>query len=77
MDNLTDIVIHINENLDNQHRIDLSKEVLSISGVSSASVQEKRPHLMIIAYNAAETKAYEVLNNVRKTGMHAQLVGWL
>jgi len=77
MKNSTDIVIHINESLDNQHRIDLSEKVLNISGVKSASVQESRPHLMIVAYNKAETKAYEVLDNVRKTGMHAQLVGWL
>ena len=73
----TDIVIHINDELDIEHRNNLSKKVRTIRGVESASVADNKPHLMIVAYNAAETKAFDVLNSVRNSGTEAQLVGWL
>ena len=73
----TDIVIHINENLDSNHRVSLSEKVQNITGVISASLQDARPHLMIVGYNPNKTKAYDVLSSVRNTGMHAQLVAWL
>jgi len=77
MKNSTDVVIHINEKLDNQRRTKFSDTVQQMKGVVSASLQESRPQLMIVAYNSSETKAQSILSNVRKTGMQAQLVGWL
>lgn len=77
MKDSADIVIHINEELDSQHRVNFSSKVQRIQGVQSALLRDTRPHLMIVAYNPEKTKAREVLNNVRKTGMQAQLVGWL
>lgn len=77
MKHSTDIVIHINENMDRQNRVKFSDKVQKIVGVVSASLQDNRPHLMIVGYNPDETKAYEVISGVRKTGIHAQLVGWL
>jgi len=71
------IVIHINEDLDSKHRIKLSDQVQEKNGVVSASLHEKRTHLMIVAYDPSETKAYDVLNGVRNSGMHAQLIAWL
>ena len=73
----TDIVIHINDDLDTEHRNDLSTKVKTIRGVESAELAENKSHLMIVAYNAAETKAQEVLKGVRNSGTEAQLVGWL
>ena len=72
-----DIVIHINEELDKQHRATFSDSVEKIDGVVSASLQEARPHLMVVGYNPDEVKASDVINSVRKTGMHAQLIAWL
>jgi len=77
MKNSTDIVIHINEKLDIQNRSDFSNTIKQITGVVSVSLQKARPHLMIVAYNDSETKAQTILSDVRKTGMQAQLVGWL
>lgn len=77
MKNSTDVVIHINEKLDSQRRTKFSDTVQQITGVVSASLQEARPHLMIVGYNSNETRAQNILNDVRKTGMQAQLVGWL
>ena len=77
MKNSTDVVIHLNEKLDLQGRTKFSDTVQQITGVLSASVQEDRPQLMIVAYNASQNRAQNILNDVRKTGMQAQLVGWL
>ncbi len=71
------IVIHINEKLDSKHRVKLSDQVQETNGVVSASLHDKRTHLMIVAYNPNETKAHNVLNDVKNAGMHAQLIAWL
>lgn len=77
MSHSSNVVIHINEKLDSQHRNSLSKKIQKITGVISASLQDARPHLMIVGYNPSETKAYDVLTGVKKEGMQAQLVAWL
>ena len=77
MKDSTDIVIHINETLDNNQRSTFSNKVKDIDGVKSASLQDARPHLMVVAYNPARTKALHVLEGVNKTGVSAQIVGWL
>ena len=73
----TDIVIHINETLDIKQRSTFSNKVQHIDGVKSASLQDARPHLMVVAYNPGETKALQVLEGVNETGVSAQIVGWL
>jgi len=73
----TDVVIHINEELDVNHRERFSSDVCQLNGVLSADLQDNRPHLMIVAYNPVETRSYDVLSSVRDQGVHAQLVGWL
>lgn len=71
-----DIVIHINEELDKQHRATFSNTVEKIDGVVSASLKGTCPHLMVVGYNPDQVKAYDVINGVRKTGIQAQLVAW-
>lgn len=73
----SDIVIHINEKLDNQNRATLTNRVQKFTGVVSTSLQDSRPHLMIIGYNRSKTKALDILSDVRNTGVHAQLIAWL
>jgi hypothetical protein len=46
----SNVVIHINEKLKNQHRNSLSKKIQKLAGVVSASLQDARPHLMIVGY---------------------------
>lgn len=77
MNHSTDIVIHINEKMDNQHRILFSGKIQKLDGVVSATLQDKCPQLMIIGYNPSEIKAFDVVAGIRKTGMEAQLVSWL
>jgi len=75
--NSTDVVIHINEELDDNHREGFSSDVCQCKGVLSVDMNESRPHLMIVAYDPAKTRSFDVLSCVRNQGFHAQLVGWL
>lgn len=77
MKNEADVVIHINEELDSTYREKLSNDVSDFEGVISADLKDKRPHLMIVAYNPGITKSLNILAGVKDAGMHAQLVGWL
>ena len=77
MKHSADIVIHINENLSNEQRSKLVTNLSHLRGVESTNIKENRPHLMIVGYDSAQTKPLNVLADVEKAGVHAQLVGWL
>lgn len=72
-----DVVIHINEELDADHREQFSADVCECEGVLSVDVKEERPHLMIVAYDPIEIGPLNVLSTIKNQGVHAQLVGWL
>jgi len=77
MKNSTDIVVHINENLDEENRQSLTQQTNDLDGVLSASLTDSRPHLMIVGFDPDKTKSMNVLSGVQNTGVHAQLIGWL
>ncbi len=71
------VVVHINEYLDSSYLEKLLLKIGSIEGVNSVNVEEERPHLMIVDYDSNQTKSLDVLSGVNKSGVHAQLVGWV
>jgi len=73
----TEVVVHIDEELTKGSQEMLSDKVCNIEGVETANLANKRPHLMIVGFNSQEIETLNVLNGVRNTGVHAQLVGWL
>ena len=73
----TEVVVHINEELNREHRDILSQKVCKLAGVVSAKLPDQQPHLMIVGYNSETTKSLQVLDGVKNSGVNAQLVGWL
>ena len=71
------VVVHINEDLNRVNREELSQKVGALDGVLSTSLQEQRPHLMIVDYDPHQTRSQDVLSEVNNSGVHAQLVGWV
>ena len=69
-----DVVIHINDEIDNQELKSYSNKVNKILGVSFVTLRKAKPHLMIVTYNPKKTKALNVLEGVKSTGVFAQLV---
>ena len=69
-----DVVIHINDEVNSQNLESYSSKVKKILGVNFVSLRKARPHLMIVTYNPKKTKAFNVLEGVKSTGVIAQLV---
>ncbi len=75
MNYTTDVVIHIDEDLDDEHIYDLEKDLSMRDGVYSACVHEGRRHLMLVDYDPQDIRSADLLQQVRSTGVHAELIG--
>jgi len=72
---INDVVIHVNETLDTQARRDLEDKMRDIDGVIAPKFNDRRPHLMIVAYDPGHTRTRELLDAVQRQGYHAQHCG--
>ena len=74
---ITEVVVHINEELNKQHRENLSEQVNNLNGISMVLMSDQKPHLMRVSYDPQAISSMQVLEGVKNTGVHAQLAGWL
>lgn len=72
---INDVVIHINETLDAQARRELEDRIREIDGVIAPRFNDRRPHLMIVAYDPDHTRTKEFIDVVQSQGYHAQHCG--
>ena len=70
-----DIVIHIDEELDNDRIHDLERQIGDKHGVYSACMHEKTRHLMVVDFDATEVKPSGIVQSFRGHGLHAQMIG--
>ena len=71
----SDILIHIGENLDDDHIHNLEKQLSYEYGIYSACINEKARHLMLVDYDPEAVHATDILHQVKQTGLHAELIG--
>ncbi len=71
--NGSDIMIHLQENLDTDHKNMIETQMREIEGVIAPRFNKE--HLLLIYYNSAKTDSSVLLNRVKSNGYHAQLVG--
>jgi hypothetical protein len=71
----SDVLIHIDEDLDDTHIHDLERELSTMDGVYSACVNERARHLMLVDFDPEDIKAAQLLRTVSSHGLHAELVG--
>ncbi|WP_456373653.1 heavy-metal-associated domain-containing protein [Thiolapillus sp.] len=71
----TDVVIHIDEELDDANIHDIERDVSMIDGVYSACVHERARHLMLVDYDPSAVGSLDLLYPVQSRGLHAELVG--
>ncbi|WP_334223793.1 heavy-metal-associated domain-containing protein [Thiosocius teredinicola] len=71
----SDVVIHIDEDLQDDAIHALEKDIGSIPGVYSACVNDRARHLMLIDYDPEGIHATDLLSQVRQRGVGAELVG--
>lgn len=72
---ITDVIIHTDEQLDDQQFASLSEQVYRQQGIVSLSRNPHAPRFLMVVYNAANVKARSILETVRSTGFNAKLVG--
>jgi hypothetical protein len=73
--NISDIVIHISETLDDNGIHGLQRQLGETSGVYSACMHEKTRHLMVVDFDPLETRPSHLVQAVRERGLHAVMVG--
>ena len=70
-----DVVIHIDEELQDDDIHELSRDISCVPGVYSACVNDRARHLMLVDYDPEGVQATELLSVVRQHGVGAALVG--
>ena len=71
----SDVIIHIDEDLQDEDIYDLERDIGSLTGVYSACVNDRARHLMLVDYDPEGVRATELLSTVRSRGVGAELVG--
>lgn len=69
------IVVHIDEELNEDQILDMERRLALHRGVESACVPTRARHLMIIDYDPRQTSSTDLLHNIQNRGVHAALVG--
>ena len=74
---MSDIMLHIDEELNSREQHILEDQMRSQNGVIGLGYHENRPHLMIIEYDKDSTTPQSLLHTVHDYGLHAELIGFL
>ena len=74
---MTDIMLHIDEELNHNEQNIIETQMRKQTGVIGLGYHDTRPHLMIVEYDKDVTTPQNLLHAVNDCGLHAQLVGFL
>lgn len=72
---LTDVTVHIDEELDGETRAKLEDDLRALEGVVSVRSSERTPHLMVVTYEPSHASSKDILHTVVGERVHAELVG--
>jgi hypothetical protein len=72
---IVDFTVHLDEELAPEEQCKLEDFVRDQDGVVSAGISIKHPHLMMVAYAVDQNKPSNILHQIQKRGLHAELIG--
>lgn len=72
---ISGVVIHIVDRLGDTRRNDLEDALNIKTGIIDARFNEKRPHLLLVDYDVHKVSSLDVLRQVTRQNVRAQLVG--
>jgi len=72
---ITDMVMHVDDNLEEQSRRNVEKTLTGQRGVIHAHFNEKRPHLMLVSYDIERTSSFEILAGMSGQSLCAERIG--
>lgn len=70
-----EIIIHIDENLDDEHRQRLVESLSKDKGITRAAINPEKNHLLVVDYQPDLINSQQVLQQVKAKGFEAELVG--
>ena len=73
--NLADLVVHIDESLPAVRLDTIERHIHDLDGIVCACRRREQPHLMTVVYSPEHVAANDILANIEKEGVHAELVG--
>ena len=74
---MIDVVVHVDEQLDEQNRRRVEHNLLKARGVIRAYFNNERQHLLLVGYDPVQTDSSKILRLVRQHRLGAQLIGGL
>ena len=69
-----DIVVHVDEQLDEQNRKRVEHAMIKARGVERARFNNDRQHLLIIGYDPEQTSSSKILKLVKKQQINAHRI---
>ncbi len=75
-DLMVDVTLHLDENTTHDEREQFRDTLLAMDGVMAAACHDEKPHLIIIEYDPDVVNSIEFVNAAKKSGYHAELVGF-
>ena len=72
---LTDVLVHVNENMDEARICGIEQDMRNNVGVISVGHRTGQAHLLMVVYDSGVTQAASLLQPLRAQGLHAQVIG--
>ncbi len=72
---LTDVTIHVDEDLGPRQRAAIEAELRAFVGVISVRNSDRTPHLLMVEYDPADVSSSQLLEIVKAQGVHAEMIG--
>ncbi len=72
---LNEVVVHIDENLDEDALHQLEDGVRQDAGVISVGHNPGKSHMIMVVYDSEAMQASGILHSFQERGLHAQIVG--
>ena len=71
----TDVMIYTKNSINREQFGEVARQVKEMEGVITFNQNARRPNLIMVAYNAGQTRALTILNKLTRLGFNASLVG--
>jgi len=75
-DLMVDVTLHVGENTTHDERDKFRDTLLTLDGVMAAACHDEKPHLILIEYDPELINSIEFVNRAKKSGLHAELIGF-
>jgi hypothetical protein len=73
---ISDFMIHVDNSMAGVDMASIADSLCNNTCVAGACVSESAPHLIMVSYDSECTRANNLLEMVKQSGIQAEVVGW-